>query len=412
MLWRSTPLVPRTTPSGRPMRSRTGPCSMCNSRYAAASFCSFSASGNLSISTPQRRRASCNFTPSRSVRLRSASMECVPANAEEPSKLRPNRAPSSSAQSTRRTVTGGRPLNSEAIRRSTSRPASSSNAPSSHPPLGTESRCPPISSAFSDSPGNVTQLFPAASWCCSTGSSFTFAANHARAFNHTSVQATRCAPFSSAVRARSSFNSATARFGFKLIRFSSEVSGFALQHLAPAALTDKFSVAYLYFAPHGHYRRTALDLHSFETIVVVVRVLRLGGDHATVIGIVNHQIRVAANRNRSFSWEKSKKFCCASAGRIDETVKIQPPAFHSVRVQQVDALLDSRNSVGNIDERIFAEKLLLRVKRAMIRSDRIDRSRRKRLPQRVLVVLRAQRRRHHMLHAFHASPRGIRLVEQ
>ncbi len=48
--------------------------------------------------------------PSLSVRPRSASMECVPANADEPSRLRPNRAPSSSAQSTRRTVTGGRPL--------------------------------------------------------------------------------------------------------------------------------------------------------------------------------------------------------------------------------------------------------------------------------------------------------------
>src|SRR5919108_629867 len=33
---RSTPNVPSTTPSGRSRDSRTGPCSMCSSRYAAA----------------------------------------------------------------------------------------------------------------------------------------------------------------------------------------------------------------------------------------------------------------------------------------------------------------------------------------------------------------------------------------
>jgi hypothetical protein len=37
-------------------------------------------------------------------------MVCVPAKAEEPKRLRPKRAPSSSAQSTRRMVTGGLPL--------------------------------------------------------------------------------------------------------------------------------------------------------------------------------------------------------------------------------------------------------------------------------------------------------------
>ena len=30
--WRSTPKVPRTTPSGRSSDSSTGPCSMCSSR--------------------------------------------------------------------------------------------------------------------------------------------------------------------------------------------------------------------------------------------------------------------------------------------------------------------------------------------------------------------------------------------
>ena len=70
-----------------------------------------------------------------------------PAAAEEPKRERPKRAPSSSAQLTRRTGTGGLP--SSAIRRSTSEPATTLRAPSSQPPFGTESRWPPITSACS-----------------------------------------------------------------------------------------------------------------------------------------------------------------------------------------------------------------------------------------------------------------------
>src|SRR5438128_6231785 len=109
-----------------------------------------------------------------------------------------------------------------------------------------------MSNDFSDAPRSVTQLFPAASWCCSTGSSFAFDANHSRASSQVSVHATRCAPFSSPVRARSSFNSATVRFGFRLMKSWLAESRLALQHLTATALPDKFTVTYLDFAPYGH----------------------------------------------------------------------------------------------------------------------------------------------------------------
>ena len=64
-----------------------------------------------------------------------------------------NRAPSSSAQLTRRTVTGGVP--SSAIRRNTSTPATTLRAPSSQPPFGTESMWPPTSTARSEAPLRV-----------------------------------------------------------------------------------------------------------------------------------------------------------------------------------------------------------------------------------------------------------------
>ena len=49
------------------------------------------------------------------------------------------------------------------IRRSTSTPAITFRQPSSQPPFGTESMCPPIRSAWSDSPASVNHWFPASS---------------------------------------------------------------------------------------------------------------------------------------------------------------------------------------------------------------------------------------------------------
>src|SRR5438477_10551535 len=154
----------------------------------------------------------------------------------------------------------------------------------------------------------------------------------------------------------------------------------ALQHAAAAALPNKFTVAHLYFTPHGNYRRAALDRHSFEAIVVVVGVLRFGGHYSSIIRVVNHQVGVTANGDCAFSGEQTKKFCGTSAGSVDKTVQMQPAAFHSIGVQKVDAVFDSRNAVWNIHERILAEKFLFGVKRTMIRSYGIDRSYRPGLP--------------------------------
>src|SRR5436305_597612 len=150
--------------------------------------------------------------PSASRRRRSSSWSSIePAAAEEPNSERPKRAPSSSAQLTSRTVSGGVP--SSEILRSTSTPAITLRAPSSQPPFGTESMCPPIRSARSESPGSVNHWLPAASQVFSTGSSETFLSSHLRAVDHVSVQATRWAPSESPVSSRSSFSSATVRLG-------------------------------------------------------------------------------------------------------------------------------------------------------------------------------------------------------
>ena len=152
--WRSTPKVPSTTPSGSCIDSSTGPCSMCSSRYAAAPSSSERASSARSRSTPCAASASGSAVPSASRRPRSSAWSVIePAAADDPKSDRPKRAPSSSAQLTSRTVTGGAP--SAAIRRSTSTPAITFRHPSSQPPFGTESMWPPRRTARSEPPPTV-----------------------------------------------------------------------------------------------------------------------------------------------------------------------------------------------------------------------------------------------------------------
>ena len=179
-------------------------------RFASCRPHSFTFSKSIPCSLSAVRQA----IPSLSVRLRASFMSRCPEQAEEPKRLFPKRAPSSSAQSTRRTVIGGFPLDSALIRRRISRPASVFREPSSQPPLGTESMCPPMSSAFSDSPRNVIQRLPASSRSISAPSSLALPSNQLRAFAQTAVKATRCAPFASLVRRRSSFSSSIVRLGF------------------------------------------------------------------------------------------------------------------------------------------------------------------------------------------------------
>ena len=138
-----------------------------------------------------------------------------PAAADEPKSDRPKRAPSSSAQLTSRTVSGGVP--SAAIRRSTSTPAMTLRQPSSQPPFGTESMWPPIRSALSESPASVNHWFPASSISSVAPVDATFPRSHSRAARQVSVQATRWAPFSSPVSSRSSSSSDTVRFGSRAI---------------------------------------------------------------------------------------------------------------------------------------------------------------------------------------------------
>jgi hypothetical protein len=113
-------------------------------------------------STPRSTSTSGSAQPSASFGWRSSSRSSIkPAAALEPNSERPNRAPSSSAQLTSRTVTGGSPR--LASRRSTSTPANTLSEPSSQPPFATESMWPLMRTARSEPPRSVHHRLPAAS---------------------------------------------------------------------------------------------------------------------------------------------------------------------------------------------------------------------------------------------------------
>ena len=152
---------------------------------------------------------------------RASSISRFPEQAEEPKRLLPKRAPSSSAQSTRRTVTGGLPSYCASMRRRISTPGE--RIQTAIEPAAVRhgidvsadekrffgfaaQRRPKIS-------GGVIVNFDA-------GNASSFSRNHARALAHIGVNATRCAPFSSPVRARSSLSSSTVLFGFTIKRGS------------------------------------------------------------------------------------------------------------------------------------------------------------------------------------------------
>jgi hypothetical protein len=147
----------------------------------------------------------------------------------------------------------------------------------------------------------------------------------------------------------------------------------AFQHLTATTLANEFPIAHLNFASHRHDGRAALNWHSFEGIVVVVCGLCLRRYHTPVIRIVNYKVSVTPNGNCTFAREQTEKLRCSSAGNVDKAIQVQPSAFHAVRVQEIHPFFDTGNSVGDIDEGVFAKKLLLRVKWAMIRSNGIDR---------------------------------------
>ena len=157
--WRSTPNVPSTTPSGMSIARAPAParCAARGRRRAPSSAARASSAGRA------RRRARQRVGRLDAVAVGQAADRVgssVPAAALEPSRLRPKRAPSSSAQSTSLSVSG---RGSRRCARSTSRPASTLSAAVEPAAVGHRVQMPADDHEALGVAGAVAQLLPAAS---------------------------------------------------------------------------------------------------------------------------------------------------------------------------------------------------------------------------------------------------------
>jgi hypothetical protein len=111
----------------------------------------------------------------------------------------------------------------------------------------------------------------------------------------------------------------------------------AFDEFAATDFADEFAVLRRDFASHGNHTRPAFDFPTFKRAVVEVHQLRLLRDLAAIVGIVDHEVRVAADGDLAFAREQAEKFRRLRAAAIDEGIEVEPALAHAVGVEQVDA---------------------------------------------------------------------------
>src|SRR6185437_4540634 len=124
------------------------------------------------------------------------------------------------------------------------------------------------------------------------------------------------------------------------------------EHATPPRLAHKLAIAHLHVAAHRHHRGPAFDSPSLKTVVVIIGVLVRSRNRAAVIGIVDHDIGIRADGDRSLARIEPKQFCRAGAQRVYKAMKVEPATLHAVRVHQIHAILDPWYSIGNLRERL------------------------------------------------------------
>ena len=131
-----------------------------------------------------------------------------------------------------------------------------------------------------------------------------------------------------------------------------------------------------------------------------------------MVGIEDDEVGVGARLNRALARKEAEELGGLRRGRLDESVQVDAARRHAVRVEQMHAIFDARNAVGDFGEVAAAHFLLLvEVEGGVIGGDRVDLAAGQRVPEHLLVPRFAQRRRHDVLRPFEVRPLGVRSVE-
>src|SRR5262249_2633188 len=84
-----------------------------------------------------------------------------------------------------------------------------------------------------------------------------------------------------------------------------------------------------------------------------------GADCLFPRGVENHDIGVAADRDRALFWKQAEDLRRRRGGQLDKTIERDVSLTDAVVIDQAHAALDARAAVGNLAEVVLAELLLL-----------------------------------------------------
>src|SRR5919106_3296441 len=168
----------------------------------------------------------------------------------------------------------------------------------------------------------------------------------------------------------------------------------ALHEPPRAGLRDELVVLDDHLTAHEHHLLRAALLRALEEAVVHARVVRLRGHGQLLLGIPDDDVGVAPHRDRPLPRVEPEPLRDVRRGQLDEPVQRDAAAADAEVVQHVKAVLDARASVRDLLELAPVDRLLVRpVERAVVGGDDGEVVRDERLPQVLLLLLRAGRRR-------------------
>ena len=174
---------------------------------------------------------------------------------------------------------------------------------------------------------------------------------------------------------------------------------------------DEFAVAHCDFAADGDDARPAFELPAFERAVVDVHLLRLRGNLAAIIRIVDDQVGIAAEwivPLRGKRPKVSRPACCG----VDERVQVDASRLHAVGVEQVHAVFEHGMPLGILVKSSRPISFCpLKSNGAWSVATRLIRPPRSAFQSIGWLLLVAQRRRHDVFRAFEIRPFGVGFVE-
>ncbi len=122
--------------------------------------------------------------------------------------------------------------------------------------------------------------------------------------------------------------------------------------------------------------------------------MRLRADRPRRGRVVDDDVRVGADRDRPLPREHPEELGRRRRNDLDPAFAADPPGDHAAVVEQVDAVLDARQTVRDLAEVTLAEVLLaFEIERAVVGRDELEVILHETRPQLLLVIGRSERRR-------------------